>query len=326
MRRDKHRSPLAISLALATLMSLALIPARAGDSVASEPLDVVTIRKLFESGQNEIWKRSLQNIEWQEGPFTGKSSLDALVFFDDYNQGRASGGQELWLLRFDGGWKISGKLADNHWIFYEAVDIDKDSKLEVWVVSAACNQGICPSEGQLLSLSRGSPSILYSSKSIDKTGFGLDERELGDWRERGEEGYSVVFLGHKVAFLDIDGDGVLEILDEEERARYRWTGEIRPRRNPDYNPQDLKKVSEYVKTSSTSELHLYKMIGGQFQKIEPPSIFSFPKMIKWYCPVDAQCFYVPGVPPYRRKPHIAKQLQERIRTKFPGLFKEKENE
>lgn len=304
------RSSFATALVVIVGLNLTCVPVFAGkatssDSETTKMLSVSIIKALFEGELNDgEGNYELRNIKWLEGSFTGKGDYNALVSFADYNQGHSSGWAELWLLRFVNGWKIDRKLEDHDWVDYEVIDIEKDGKLEIWVVSGACHQGFCPSRGKLLSYNQGSVSTLYSCVGIDNTGFGLDEREL-EYSEEKE-----VFLGHNVAFIDIDKDGIIEIVDLEEKAYYRWTGKIR-----DFSEES---DSQYIKTSSTTKQSFYKLKDGKFDKIESPSTFSFPETIGWSCPTDAQCYYISGVPPRRwrihERPSVTHQLLERIQA------------
>jgi hypothetical protein len=262
-------------------------------------LDAYTIKSLFEGKRNEEGDfYNLSRVKWREGAFTRRSTIEAIVSFFDNNQSHAFGNSEVWLLRHIGelivdrklagikvpitgiveavnsGWIVDRKLADMKEVLYEVVDIERDGKFEVWITECGGNQGLVASYGKLISLSPESESILYRNEGIDNTGFGLDERE-------GE-----VLIAHKVAFLDFDGDGILEILDVEERASYRWTGKIR----------DFSGESEYKKTSSTIKRSLLKLKNGQFKEVRMPLTDPpIEETISWRCGLvycSNECLYI----------------------------------
>lgn len=58
---------------------------------------------------------------------------------------------------------------------------------------------------------------------------------------------------HEIEFRDLDGDGILEILDMETSRFYQWAGE--------------KWGSDYVEIASASQLRVLKLEGGSFQKM-----------------------------------------------------------
>ena len=190
-----------------------------------------TIKTLFESNFNEdnnIY--DLADIKWQEGSFSKKDIVEALVSFYDNNQCHAAGYSELWLLRFENGWQIVRKIEDTDWVSFKVLDIEGDGKSEVWITGGGGNQGYFGSFGKLLVLDINSTMTLYTNSGFDYTGAG-------------EEGEALCM--HEMDFRDIDNDGILEIIDLEKKKTYTWTG-------PKFN-------SNYVETSSKSKKSTFKI-------------------------------------------------------------------
>lgn len=194
-------------------------------------LNIATIKKVFNAVLNEQKEAyELREIRWQVGSFTDSKALEALVSFYDDNQCHAAGWSELWLLHFDNGWKLDRKLEDSDWISFKAIDIDGDGKLEVWVESGGGNQGYFVSRGKLLFLSKLDTKVLYLNEGFDYT----SAMKTG-----------LASLSHKVTFQDIDNDGILELLDWEEKGYYRWLGK--------------EWASEYAKVSAQGKLIIAKL-------------------------------------------------------------------
>jgi len=184
------------------------------------------IKKLFSSRINEDgFNYELDQIRWQEGPFTGHNAREAIVSFSDGSQCHASLFGEVWLLSYNNGWKIKGQLLESDFVNFEVVDLQKDGLSEVWLTAERVNQGYAVTYGCLLagsSQQKGSLKRVYEVDGFNYTGAG----------EEGE-----VFLTHNVKFKDVDGDGILELVDLVEKKSFAWTGE--------------QFISDYVETSST---------------------------------------------------------------------------
>jgi hypothetical protein len=186
------------------------------------------IRRLFESRINEDgFNYSLSDIKWQEGAFSDYNAKEAVVSFTDGSQCHAAGYSEVWLLSYDGSWKIEDKFSDSDWLDFEVVDLQNDGLLEVWVTGGGGNQGYFGTYGYLLVSFPQHKEVLKNVYTL--TGF--------DYTGAAEEGEAL--YTHEVKFKDVDHDGILELVDLQVRKSFAWTGE--------------KYFSDYVVISSTSE-------------------------------------------------------------------------
>lgn len=196
------------------------------------------IKRLFQSRLNEAGSLyAINYIKWQEGAFTKKSALEAVVYFFDGNQPHVASGAELWLLQYGHNWNIIRKIAEADDISFRVVDVDKDGILEILIESSGGNQGYEVLQYEVVSLSYGSRYTLYLSRGFDNTSA----------EEEGE-----ALCKHSIEFKDIDNDGILELIDVFERASYRWSGE--------------KWKSKYIQTSSSVEKIVYKLRQGKFTR------------------------------------------------------------
>lgn len=199
-------------------------------------LDIRIIRSLFKDRLNEDgFPYELKHVEWHEGSFRGEGAREALVSFYDGGQCHAAGYSELWLLRSEGGWRLDEKIADADTVEYELLDVEGDGKLEAWIRAGGGNQGYFTYLGQLVTFGPSSYSVLYSNAGEDNTGAIVRE--------------GLILHSHEMGFWDIDGDGILEILDREERKTAHLEGCNR-------------EVSSYSKRS------IYKLIDGEFKEAE----------------------------------------------------------
>lgn len=178
--------------------------------------------------------RSIDVFNWEEGSFTSKNAKEVLLFIGDPNQSHAEGMAELWLLRDQNGWKIDRQLADGDAIFFQTVDIENDGKSEIWIRAARGGQGEMDSYERVGSLSPESETELFHVSSYDNTGARL---------ESGAERHT-----HDVQFVDLDNDGILEIVDSEERTLY--------------------KGAEQTLISQEKRTHFYKLTSGKFAEIQ----------------------------------------------------------
>lgn len=161
------------------------------------------IINLFSNKLNEAKsKYKLSNIMFEQGEFTKAGSLDAIISFDDENQPHATGYFEVWLLSYENGWRIKRKLFDWDVGKFKIIDIGDNERPKVWIEGSGGNQGYLRFEGKLISLSNESDDILFLTKGYNYTGA------YGD---------SDMFC---IIFKDIDGDGLLEIIETRVKGKY----------------------------------------------------------------------------------------------------------
>lgn len=207
-------------------------------SVAEDPcgLNIHVIGSLFEERLNEDgFPYELKHVEWHEGSFRGEGAREALVSFYDGRQCHAAGYSELWLLRYEGGWRLDEKIADADTVEYKLLDVEGDGLMEVWITAGGGNQGYFTYSGKLVTFSPSSYSILYSNTGEDNTGAIVRE--------------GLILHSHEMGFWDIDGDGVLEVLDLEEK---------RTACSRDGNTE----------ISSQKQQTVYRLVGGEFREAE----------------------------------------------------------
>lgn len=211
--------------------------------IPTPTIDEDIIRGLFAEESNESGSNyEIGELKWHKGSFTKKGQHEAIISFYDSNQGHAAGYSEIWLLRFENKWEKIKKIEDCDSVSFKVLDIEKDGKLEIWITSHGGNQGRFLSEGKLVSLDLDSESILYSNSGFDYCGAEVEGESLCE---------------HKVEFKDVDKDGILEILDLEERTTFGFTNGKKESDSDD---------SEYIPISSTSKKSIYKLKNGKFEE------------------------------------------------------------
>jgi len=212
------------------------LPAAQGPS-----LDEEAIRTLFAEPSEETETEeasALDNIQWEQGAFSARDAHEAVVSFYDGSQAHAMGTGEVWLLRYDGGWKLIAQLENADFASFNLIDIDQDGRSEIWLDAGAMHFGNATSRGSLVKIEGNEVSTLYSCDGFDNTGAL-------------EEGAAVckVFAD----FQNLDDDPVLEIVETETIATYQNISE------------------EYQEVSSTSTVSVYKLKDGQYEKTEMKS-------------------------------------------------------
>jgi len=166
-------------------------------------LDNNVIISLFSHKFNEIkGSYELNDIKFEPGEFTNAGSLDAIVSFSDENQPHATGYYEVWWLSYKNGWQIKQKLFDWDVGKFKIVDIGDHGRPKIWIEGNGGNQGYFKFAGKLISLSNGHEDILFLTKGYNNTGA---------------YGESDVF---NILFKDIDGDGLVEIVETRVKAKY----------------------------------------------------------------------------------------------------------
>ena len=221
-------------IALVCCAACAVLAAGSSRGEDHRRLDIRVIESLFEDRLNDDgFSYDLKHVKWHEGSFRDGDGREALVSFYDSAQCHAAGYSELWLLRCEDGWRLDEKIEDADTVEYEPLDIDGDGRLEVWIVAGGGNQGYFTYTGKLVSFGPASCSILYSNSGEDNTGAVVRE--------------GVLLRSHKMGFWDIDGDGVLEVLDLEEE-RTACPGAVGD------------------ETASERRQSIYRLIGGEFEE------------------------------------------------------------
>lgn len=198
------------------------------------------IKRLFDgkpNGFGSVYK--ILRIKWEEGNFTGKNAVEALVLFNDDNRPHVANGDVLWLLKYEGEWKPEMEVTLAPISSFRTVDIEKDGRLEICTTGGQCHQGNCGDWTTLISLNHGAVSVLYMNEGQDPTG--------GFW-----DGDKIVY---KTDFWDIDGDGVQEILELKETQTFKGRGD-----------KSNHSEFQYVQISSTSKTMIYKLIDGKFKE------------------------------------------------------------
>lgn len=161
------------------------------------------IIKLFSDKLNEVKSHyKLNNIMFEQGEFTKAGSPEAIISFDDDNQPHATGYYEVWLLSYDNGWIIKRKLFDWDAGKFKIINIGDNERPKVWIEGGGGNQGYDNFAGKLILLSNEHEDILFSTKGYNYLGA------YGD-----SDMFSIIFK-------DIDGDGLLEIIETRVKSKY----------------------------------------------------------------------------------------------------------
>jgi len=192
------------------------------------------VKTVFSERLNEDDRQYLlSDIKVQQGCFTGYSSPEAIMSFRDHNQCHAAGYSEVWLLRFDGNWQAVRKLADHDRCRFRLVDLENDGRDEIWIESRGGNQGQFFTEGKLLAFRDYIPHTLYSHEGRNFLGAGRE---------------GLASHSHEISFADVDKDGILELVDKEEKSWFAWTGR--------------KWDSDYQATRTSTKKHIYSFTSG----------------------------------------------------------------
>jgi len=194
------------SMALLFLITQSLL-AWPQEGPASKPvrpvLDNNIILNLFSQRVNEAkTDYKLSDIKFELGEFTNAGFIDAIVSFSDENQPHATGYYEVWWLSYENGWKIKKKLFDWDVGNFKIVDIGDQGRPKIWIEGNGGNQGYFKFAGKLISLSNGHEDTLFLTKGYNNTGA---------------YGESDVF---NILFKDIDGDGLVEIVETRIKEKY----------------------------------------------------------------------------------------------------------
>lgn len=224
--------------------------------ILSGPLNKDKITLLFKNRINDSENSyNLDKIEWKTGSFTDKGAEEALVNFYDDNQGHANGASEIWLLKLRNSmWEIDRKITENDYTSFETVDIQKDGRLEILIKEGGGNQGYFVNTDRLISIDGETIKVLYSNEGHSNGSGRCDA---------GED----ISVDHKVKFVDLDNDGILEIIDLKETRTYTGT-------KPASFGDDIE-----GKTLSKSIEITYKLQGNKYVKIKSLEKLSYEEKI-----------------------------------------------
>lgn len=183
------------------------LPAWPQEGPVSKPvrpvLDNNVIIRLFSHKLNEVkGSYKLSDIKFEPGEFTTAGSLDAIVSFSDENQPHATGYYEVWWLSYENGWQVKQKLFDWDVGNFKIVNIGDHGRQKIWIEGSGGNQGYFKFLGKLVALSTDRGDTLFSTKGYNNTGaYGKYDM-------------------FNISFQDIDGDGLVEIIETREAGAY----------------------------------------------------------------------------------------------------------
>ncbi|NIR50088.1 hypothetical protein GWO43_16415 [candidate division KSB1 bacterium] len=207
-----------------------------------------------------------------EGAFTSADKPEALVcFFTSANSANSHGeaGKSIWLLEYEETWKIAKEVAffvddgfrcypntrnNVHKQSFKLVDIENDGKNEILVIYGyqGGGGGEAHEFGQLLSLTPDSQQVLFEYEGFDYSGLSVVE-PVQDVDDKG-----LVSICHRIRFQDVNSDGILELIDEEESEFWYRTN----------NEDSIFRWYEVEKVQIVITEHTYQLIGGTFKKIK----------------------------------------------------------
>jgi hypothetical protein len=158
---------------------------------------------LFSQKLNEANnKYNPSDIKFELGAFTQVGAFDAIVSFDDTSQPHATGYYEVWLLSYENGWKIKKKLFDWDVGKFEIINLGDHKRPKIWIEGSGGNQGRFKFAGKLISLTNNHEDILFLTKGYNNLGaYGTSDMP-------------------EIVFKDIDGDGLIEILETRVKGEY----------------------------------------------------------------------------------------------------------
>lgn len=158
---------------------------------------------LFSQKLNEAKSNyKLNGIKFEQGEFTKPGFFDAIISFDDGNQPHATGYYEIWLISYEGGWKLKKKLFDWDVGQFKIINIGDQGRPKIWIEGSGGNQGYDRFVGKLISLPDGHEDILFLTKGYNNTGA-YGEMDM-----------------FNIQFKDRGGDGLLEIIETRIKGKY----------------------------------------------------------------------------------------------------------
>lgn len=137
--------------------------------------------------------------EFWTGSFTAPGAQEAVIIVNIPYASRAEGITHVWLMK-----ARDEKLVPS-FSFYSGddasltfVDVQGDGKEEVFIKSSSAAQGTEIESAKLYTFVNGKPKVIFQYSE-----------ENSSWGEESEESIS-----HEISFQDIDGDGIIEIIDK----------------------------------------------------------------------------------------------------------------
>jgi hypothetical protein len=155
-----------------------------------------------------------QDITWGRGSFTRPGTTEAVVSFSESRLPHMNA--QLWLLKWDGKrWAPAFVIDRSDEIRFQVVDISGNGVDSVLVRSeGSITGGYRFLNWSLISLLDGEPRVLYSASG---EGFWC-------YNEWDYNGHQKPMTDHDVTLKDVDGDGVLELVETELSGVFVSTG------------------------------------------------------------------------------------------------------
>jgi|GEM_PF-3254579 len=187
---------------------------------ASAGLSAETVREAFLSvksgeGEGDFFAVNPGSVVIAEGSFTRPGASEAVVSFIDDNQPHVALPGELWLIGHGIKWTPTLMIDQSDEVSFLTIDIARDGTSEVlYTLKRWLTGGILLVRHTLVSLRGGEVKTIYN---VDGTGYAFHEV----WERFGKED---PITDHEIRLEDVNGDGIVELIDTELSGTFVNTG------------------------------------------------------------------------------------------------------
>jgi hypothetical protein len=189
-------------------------------SAAPKGLSADTVREVFSTiksseGEGDLFAVDPATVTPAEGSFTRPGAAEAVVAFIDSNQPHVGLPGELWLLTYKGNWTPTLMIDQSDEVSFITADIAHNGSSEVlYTLKRWLTGGILLVRHTLVSLTGGRVKTIYNT---DGTSYAFHEV----WKQFGEKD---PIIDHEIRLEDVNGDGVVELIDTELSGTFVHTG------------------------------------------------------------------------------------------------------
>ncbi len=187
---------------------------------ATKGLTADAVREIFSTvrsseGQGDFFAVEPNTVTLAEGSFTRPGAAEAVVAFVDGNQPHVGLPGELWLLSHGTKWAPILMIDQSDEATFITADIARDGTSEVlYTLNRWLTGGILLKRQTLVSLSGTEIKAIYNA---DGTGYAFHEV----WKQFGDKD---PITDHEIRLEDVNGDGVVELIDTELSGTFVHTG------------------------------------------------------------------------------------------------------
>ncbi len=187
---------------------------------APKGLTADTVREIFSTlrsaeGEGDFFAVDPGTVTLAEGSFTRPGATEAVVAFIDRNQPHVALPGELWLVGYGTKWAPTLMIDQSDEVTFITLDIAHDGSSEVlYTLKRWLTGGILLVRHTLVSLAGGEIKTIYNA---DGTSYAFHEV----WKQFGEKD---PITDHEIRLEDVNGDGVVELIDTELSGTFVHTG------------------------------------------------------------------------------------------------------